>query len=186
MNSQTFWMGRHTPRQSLRESRIQGGWYSGEINRNIEVRKNIQQHQKTIVAPAAIIVAEEQTCRSRQRVKRITYRHQPCRNSGLTNRAALRCSHLLNQVFEHLRGVFHSIHVKRYGVRLEPEQGVHFCRKCLRIEAIRLKNTQSTQTLQPSRPVCLFILFFATEWHHEGWHMRPQNVHCGVVAALAD
>src|SRR5690348_2310864 len=45
MNPQTFWMGRHTPRQSLRESRIQGGRYSGEINRNIEVRKNIQQHQ---------------------------------------------------------------------------------------------------------------------------------------------
>src|SRR5215831_17056644 len=80
MNPQTLWMGRHAPRQFLRGNRIQRGRYGGEINRDIEIRKNIQQQQKTIVAPAAIIVTEEQTCRIRQRVKRITHRYQPGRD----------------------------------------------------------------------------------------------------------
>src|SRR4051794_10019590 len=73
MNAQTFRMRRHAPRHFLRESRIQGSRYSGKINRNIKVRKDIQQQQEAIICPAAIIISEKQAGWLRKVIKRIAY-----------------------------------------------------------------------------------------------------------------
>src|SRR5262245_40218012 len=54
------------------------------------------------------------------------------------------------------------------------------------MQVLRFQHSHSTELLQPPGTPYLLVLSLRGKGHHEGWHMRAQDVQCGVVSALTD